>query len=163
MPKTYSNRTNARRAGVAAGNPTDRVAITVHKSAEGVRFGWKLDAVPHSPTKRFVAVPSTAKAAMKTPAPRLAQNGVKRPAPGGICAAVWDWLDTNPQATVRTLRDLAPARGWNINNVTSEFYSWRKFNGQHREVWRDRSQAHSSRSGQAPHLRVVGPAKKGHS
>lgn len=39
--KTYTNRNNARRAGVAAGVPAELVEITVHKSAEGVRFGWR--------------------------------------------------------------------------------------------------------------------------
>ncbi len=148
MTKTYSNRTNARRAGVAAGNPTDRIAITVHKSTEGVRFGWKLGVVQHKPAKRSVSVAAEARAAAVTaPVTRVEQNGVKRPAPGGLCAAVWEWLDAQPQATVKTLRDLAPSRGWNLNNVTSEFYSWQKFNRQHHEVRRDRSQAPSSHPG----------------
>ena len=44
--KTYTKRENARRAGVAAGVPAELVEITVHKSAEGVRFGWKAMEAP---------------------------------------------------------------------------------------------------------------------
>ena len=44
--KTYTKRENARRAGVAAGVPAELVEITVHKSADGVRFGWKAMEAP---------------------------------------------------------------------------------------------------------------------
>ena len=36
--KTYTNRNNARRAGVAAGVPAELVEITVHKNGDEVRF-----------------------------------------------------------------------------------------------------------------------------
>ena len=39
--KTYTKRENAKRAAIAAGVPAELVEITVHKDAEGVRFGWK--------------------------------------------------------------------------------------------------------------------------
>ena len=39
---TYTKRVNARRAGVAAGIPSERVAITVHKEGDEVRFGSAL-------------------------------------------------------------------------------------------------------------------------
>ena len=57
------------------------------------------------------------------------RNGVKRPKAGGVCAAVWAWLDANPAATLKEAKAVAPAHGWNENNVSCEFYSWRKFNG----------------------------------
>lgn len=43
--KTYTKRTNARRAGIAAGVPAELVGITVHKDGYEVRFGWKAMAV----------------------------------------------------------------------------------------------------------------------
>lgn len=60
---------------------------------------------------------------------REARNGVRRPAPGGKCAAVWDYLDINPQTTVHEMRLTAKSLGWNVNNAATEFYQWRKFNG----------------------------------
>lgn len=60
---------------------------------------------------------------------REERNGVKRPSAGGLCAAVWDWLDANPEATIKELREVAPAHGWNANNVACEFYARRKFLG----------------------------------
>jgi len=44
--KTYTNRNNARRAGVAAGVPAELVEITVHKNGDEVRFGWKAKQPP---------------------------------------------------------------------------------------------------------------------
>lgn len=46
--KTYTNRNNARRAGVAAGVPAELVEITVHKNGDEVRFGWKAKQPPAS-------------------------------------------------------------------------------------------------------------------
>ena len=60
---------------------------------------------------------------------RVEQNGVKRPKDGGLCAAVWAWLDAHPDATIKDAKAAAPENGWNANNVACEFYSWRKFNG----------------------------------
>lgn len=121
--KTYTNRTNARRAGVAAGVPAELVEITVHKNGDEVRFGWK-EAAP--------APAITTSKPKKAPAlkvERVEQNGVKRPASGGLCAAVWEYLDKHPKATAKDLREVAPSKEWNVNNVTCEFYQWRKFNG----------------------------------
>lgn len=57
------------------------------------------------------------------------QNGVKRPAAGGRCAAVWDYLDANPGTTAKQIREAAEGKGWNVNNAMCELYAWRKFNG----------------------------------
>lgn len=116
--KTYTNRTNARRAGVAAGVPAELVEITVHKNGDDVRFGWKAKKTP-------APVITTG----KPKAERGEQNGVKRPRSGGLCAAVWEYLDKHPKASAKDLREVAPTKGWNVNNVTCEFYQWRKFNG----------------------------------
>lgn len=125
---TYTKRVNARRAGVAAGIPSERVKITVHKNGEAVRFGWKECAAP---VKEVVAVTTLAPKAKPVAASgqREEQNGVKRPKAGGVCAAVWTWLDENPSATVSSAKEVAPAKGWNPNNVACEFYAWRKFRG----------------------------------
>ena len=54
---------------------------------------------------------------------------MKRPKAGGVCAAVWAWLDANPAATLKEAKAVAPAHGWNANNVSCEFYARRKFLG----------------------------------
>lgn len=122
--KTYTKRENARRAGVAAGVPVELVEITVHKSADGVRFGWK--------QREAVApvIPTTKPKKESVPkVEREERNGVKRPKDGGLCAAVWAWLDAHPGATIKDAKAAAPENGWNENNVACEFYAWRKFNG----------------------------------
>jgi hypothetical protein len=118
---TYTKRVNARRAGVAAGIPSERVALTVHKNGDEVRFGWKESAAPVKKVTTASKVP-----------PKVEQvecNGVKRPKVGGVCAAVWAWLDANPAATLKEAKAAAPAHGWNPNNVSCEFYARRKFLG----------------------------------
>lgn len=108
--KTYTNRNNARRAGVAAGVPAELVEITVHKNGDEVRFGWKAKQPPASAAQGAASTPAatatesepvapavavqgvTTSKAKKAAAPkveRVEQNGVKRPKEGGLCAAVW--------------------------------------------------------------------------
>lgn len=161
--KTYTNRNNARRAGVAAGVPAELVEITVHKNGDEVRFGWKAKQPPASaaqgaantpaatateskPVAPAVAVQGvTTSKAKKAAAPkveRVEQNGVKRPKEGGLCAAVWAWLDANPGATIKDAKAAATGNGWNENNVACEFYAWRKFNGISRQT-ADNAPAHA--------------------
>lgn len=125
--KTYTKRENARRAGVAAGVPAELVEITVHKNGDEVRFGWKAMEAPAPAADAVVTTSKPKKAAPKVE--RIEQNGVKRPKDGGLCAAVWAWLDANPTATIKDAKAAAPENGWNENNVACEFYAWRKFNG----------------------------------
>ena len=153
--KTYTNRNNARRAGVAAGVPAELVEITVHKNGDEVRFGWKEKRPPAGaaqgaantpPATATESVPVAAPVAVqgvttskakKAAAPkveRVEQNGVKRPKGGGLCAAVWAWLDANPTATIKDAKAAAIDHGWNENNVACEFYAWRKFNGVSRQT-----------------------------
>lgn len=126
--KTYTNRTNARRAGVAAGVPAELVQITVHKKGDEVRFGWKQKEAP-APAADVVVTTSKPKKEAAPKAEREERNGVKRPRAGGLCAAVWAWLDAHPTATIKDAKAAAPGHGWNENNVACEFYSWRRFNG----------------------------------
>ena len=121
--QTYTRRENARRAGVAAGVPRGRVAITVHKNGNEVRFGWKEFVMPIKKAVTTCASLSPIKAESST------RNGVKRPKAGGACAAVWAWLDANPGVTVKGVKAAALAHGWNQNNAVSEFYVYRKFMG----------------------------------
>ena len=140
--KTYTNRNNARRAGVAAGVPAELVDITVHKSAEGVRFGWRPMEAPAPAAAEPVVTTSKPK---KEPAPKVKReerNEVKRPRAGGLCAAVWAWLDAHPAATIKEAKAAAPEHGWNENNVACEFYAWRKFNGISRQA-ADNAPAHA--------------------
>ncbi len=147
--KTYTNRNNARRAGVAAGVPAELVEITVHKNGDEVRFGWKAKQPPASaahgaantpaatatesePVAPAVAVQGvTTSKPKKAAAPkveRVEQNGVKRPGPGK-CLEVWEYLDQHGNMKPKDLQPVAEARGWNINNASIELYQWRKFNG----------------------------------
>jgi hypothetical protein len=120
---TYTKRTNAKRAGIKAGIPADQVEITVHKSDGAVRFGFKAkDAKPVKKAKPVI--PDI----LNPEAVREVRNGVKRPAAGGLCDAVWQWLDTHPDAAVKDARAAAAKKGWNENNVVCEFYAHRKFN-----------------------------------
>ncbi len=126
--KTYTTTNNARRAGVAAGIPTERVALTVHKNGDEVRFGWKEIPIA-AKAKEKAAVTTLAKVKGAPKVEREESNGVKRPKAGGVCAAVWDWLDANPSASVAEAKAAAPAHGWNPNNVSCEYYARRKFLG----------------------------------
>jgi hypothetical protein len=126
--KTYSSRSNARRAGTAAGNPTKLVQVTVHQSSHGVRFGWRVRQVAvavKAPEQAAKAVLARRRGA----GPGEARNGVRRPREGGACRAVWNWLDDHPSTLVKELKVVAVERGWNLNNAVSEFYAWRKFSG----------------------------------
>lgn len=119
---TYTRRENARRAGVTAGIPKDRVQITVHKIGQEIRFGWK-ESLPLAKKATTTAV----QAAPKSEALGDERNGLKRPKAGGVCAAVWDWLDRHPTAKISDAKAEALERGWNLNNVVCEFYRRRKF------------------------------------
>ncbi len=130
--KTYTKRENARRAGVAAGVPAELVEITVHKSAEGVRFGWKAMEAPApaaeaAPADAVVTTGKPKKAAAPK-GERVEQNGVKRPGPGK-CLEVWEYLDQHGNMKPKDLQPVAEAKGWNLNNAQIELYQWRKFNG----------------------------------
>lgn len=134
--KTYTTRHNARRAGVQSGLPTERVVITVHKAGEDVRFGFaERDAGPGAAkglTSPALLTPAVATVVVQLTAGRETQevsNGVKRPAPGGVCRAVWDWLDAHPSVSAKDAKAAAAAHRWNENNVSCEYYAWRKFHG----------------------------------
>ncbi|WP_367154589.1 hypothetical protein [Methylomonas sp. HYX-M1] len=124
--KTYTKRTNARRAGVAAGVSGELVEITVHKNGEEVRFGWKQMEAP-TPADT-VATTGKPKKAASPKVERVEQNGVKRPGPGK-CLEVWEYLDQHGNMKPKDLQPVAEAKGWNVNNASIELYQWRKFNG----------------------------------
>ncbi len=64
---------------------------------------------------------------------RPRQNGVTRPSAGTLCGQVWAALEAiqekNGVVTSADLPALAEANSWNRNNVSCEFYNWRKFMG----------------------------------
>lgn len=124
---TYTKRTNAKRAAIAAGIPDDQVEITVHKKEGEVRFGFKRKIAPVAAAQAIQAAKPAA--ATKAPAPeRERRNGVTRPRAGGACAAVWAWLDKHPDAKLADVRAWAEKNGQNVNNASIELYTWRKFN-----------------------------------
>lgn len=75
------------------------------------------------------AVPRVSRKGYTIQKGREERNGVKRPSEGTVCGAVWAEFDKNPEIKAGELADLADANGWNLNNVSCEYYSWRKFNG----------------------------------
>ena len=132
MTTTYTRRENARRAGIAAGVPRERVKITVHKADGEVRFGWTDigdDTAALQPRDGAAATLPASAPAKHPRAARAERNGVARPHPGGKCAAVWEYLDAHPMTTASEMCEAAAANGWNPNNATCELYAWRKFNG----------------------------------
>lgn len=120
---TYTRRENARRAAVALGVPRELVQITVHKNDGGVRFGWKKSAMQAT---KALATRVGAKLPNKRPIDD--HNAIRRPKAGGICAAIWDWLDVHPNAALSEVRAAGLTQGWNKNNLTCEYYNWRKYN-----------------------------------
>jgi hypothetical protein len=60
---------------------------------------------------------------------REERNGIKRPNPGGLCAAVWDYLDEKGNVTPKEIKLVAESKGWNPNNAQMELYQYRKFHG----------------------------------
>lgn len=127
MSKTYTKRTNAKRAAIAAGIPADEVEIVAVKEAgKAARFTYR-QKVAEATVK--AAGVGKSKSATKAPATeRERRNGVARPRAGGLCAAVWAWLDKHPDAKLADVRAAAEKQGWNQNNASIELYTWRKFN-----------------------------------
>lgn len=131
---TYTKRTNAKRAAIKAGIPDELVEITVHKKGGEVRFGFKKkEAGPVAQPVITTPAPAPVVLSARTAAPREERNGVKRPAPGGLCAQVWEALDqmhaAKVEITAQAVRDLATAKGWNQNNASIESYQWKRFMG----------------------------------
>lgn len=64
---------------------------------------------------------------------RPRQNGVTRPSANTLCGQVWAALEAiqekNGVVTSADLPALAETNSWNRNNVSCEFYNWRKFMG----------------------------------
>lgn len=78
-------------------------------------------------------VPRASYKGLKIQKERLVQNGKKRPSVGGVCEAVWCVFDKmhaeGKLCRADELPAIADAHGWNRNNVTCEYYAWRKFMG----------------------------------
>lgn len=65
---------------------------------------------------------------------REERNGIKKPSLGGKCRAVWDYCDmyfgnkgTPPMP--KHMKETAEEKGWNKNNAVLEMYQWRRFIG----------------------------------
>lgn len=133
--KTYTRRENAKRAAIAAGVPGEQVEITVHKSGDRVRFGWTKRAADLGPQGARVSTTSTQGAATTKKRPTAPPNApgsekpnvVRRPRAGGLCAAVWLYLDNHSDTTAKDIQEVADAKGWNHSNALQEMYRWRRF------------------------------------
>jgi hypothetical protein len=136
---TYTKRTNAKRAAVAAGIPADQVEITVHKKDGEVRFGFKqMETAPAAPAPEVIVAPVVLTGI--TASERETRNGVRKPSPGGKCAEVWQALDALRAGgfapSTKDVKDLSIAKGWNTNNSTAELSAWRRFHGLSKPVVR---------------------------
>lgn len=65
---------------------------------------------------------------------REERNGIKRPSLGCLCRQVWDLCDGVMEKlgrlpTGKEIHAACEGKGWNPNNITVEYYNWRKFNG----------------------------------
>lgn len=70
---------------------------------------------------------------------RVTQNGVQMPSAGTVCRAVWDMLSsmmikneetsTTPVPTAQDIKAVGVTNSLNLNNVSIEYYRWRKFHG----------------------------------
>lgn len=85
------------------------------------------------PVAQPAAAPTKApRAAKPAPAPTAAReerHGVRRPREGGKCWQVWNHLDNHGNMESKDLREVATAKGWNVNNALIELSQWRKFMG----------------------------------
>lgn len=139
--KTYASAKGAKAAAKKAGLDPELVEIIEVQTDEGTRYTYTEDTSEgeaQNPDAPEVQADAPADAVVTTgklkkePKPkvvRVEQNGVKRPAPGGLCAAVWEWLDENGNCMPKDLKPVAEAKGWNLNNAQIELYQWRKFSG----------------------------------
>jgi hypothetical protein len=84
---------------------------------------------PAPAVKNDAPVASGKTAGLKIEKDREEKNGVKRPSIGGMCRAVWDYLDANQAATSKDVKAKAQEMGWNVNNASIELYQWRRFHG----------------------------------
>lgn len=122
--KKYSNRSNARRAGMTTGLCSENIEITAHKSHEGTKFGWR-----EKTQKLLINEERNNSDIHRCKITKDVCNGIKRPKSEGACKAVWDWLDSNPNTPVSELRIVASNKKWNSNNAVCEYYCWRKYMG----------------------------------
>lgn len=65
--------------------------------------------------------------------PAVIQNGVQRPRPGGLCAAVWEITENlakdGEMPTIAQVKEIAAKKGLNPTNVSIEYYRCRQFHG----------------------------------
>lgn len=136
--KFFTNLSNARRALKKIFNCTTEVANMLIKQEmleEGGRFWFSEAEVNRAANPSIAAdkvttveVPKPVMEVIKVNKSRSeVRNGVRKPIKGK-CADVWAALDQlDGEVTIKEVRKLAEAKGWNLNNATIEFYGWRKF------------------------------------
>jgi hypothetical protein len=126
--QTYTNRSNARRAGeklYGAGN---------YDVAPALKGGFVVVQFADEPVAQEPwQWPTAAQFADALTVPRVRKNareernGVKKPCKG-VCAELWAIFDKMEEPTLATVKAYAASRALNENNASIEFYAWRKFN-----------------------------------
>jgi hypothetical protein len=127
--QTYSNRSNANRAGnkqFGAGN----FDVAPHIAGGFVVVQFVAEPLPAWPFPKGEDFAQPVKASNRVL--REERNGVKKPLKG-VCADLWAAFDevaavAEAELTVADVRAYATLHNLNINNATLEFYAWRKFN-----------------------------------
>lgn len=147
--KFFSSKSNARRAlkkyaeaqqYTLSAEQVDSLIKQEHLD-EGGRFWYSEAAVSKLVTPAIVKADKEQLVQVASDTPKVSkarsvtQNGVRQPI-RGVCADVWaactNLVDgENPDVcpTLAQVKELAAVHGWNLNNVTIEFYGWRKFHG----------------------------------
>ena len=125
--KTYASKSGAKKAAKRQGlNVEDLTFLQDLQGEDPNRWYWK------EPVKEAAPVVEPGKG-IKIEKDRPEQNGITKPSIGGKCRAIWDACDlmwaNNDVPTVKSVRDLAAEKGWNVNNAVIEYYQWRKFHG----------------------------------
>lgn len=116
--RTYTKRTNARRAALRTGLRTDQIEITVHKFSGEVRFGWR--------PIELLAITTENQCLPSVMALRGMGSVGNPPSPGTKCSLIWDWLAEHPAATLGEAKVAGSKFGWNINTLTRQFYLQRR-------------------------------------
>lgn len=88
-----------------------------------------------TPASAPVSAPAPVELSGRTAPERETRNGVKRPAPGGLCAQVWDFCDHVARTegegavTAAVIKQAAEDKGLNQSNASIEMYQWKRFMG----------------------------------
>lgn len=155
--KTFSSKSNAKRAALKAGLAAEMLQLERIPATEHAPEVWCVvepgdetaatevaevtqedvqAAADHAETEIEEQGDETPRKGVAIQKDREERNGYRRPSAGGKCAAVWDYCDwflndngENIPPKPKDLKHWAEKHGHNPNNAVIELYQWRKFMG----------------------------------